>query len=166
MKGFMIIIRRGGIFFMYQAYYNSELGWIEVKGDENGIASVLFVEQKQEDVPHPIVEQCVMELDEYFHKKRTEFTVPLQANGTSFQKHVWNALCSVPYGKSASYLDIAEEIGNPKAVRAIGGANSRNPISIIVPCHRIIGKSGKLVGYEGGLWRKEWLLKHEGVLDS
>ncbi|HDX9580379.1 TPA: methylated-DNA--[protein]-cysteine S-methyltransferase [Bacillus pseudomycoides] len=151
---------------MYQAYYNSELGWIEVKGDENGIASVLFVEQKQEDVPHPIVEQCVMELDEYFHKKRTEFTVPLQAKGTSFQKQVWNALCSVPYGKSASYLDIAEKIGNPKAVRAIGGANSRNPISIIVPCHRIIGKSGKLVGYEGGLWRKEWLLKHEGFLDS
>lgn len=166
MKGFITIIRRGGIFFMYQAYYNSELGWIEVKGDENGIASVLFVEQKQEDVPHPIVEQCVMELDEYFHKKRTEFTVPLQAKGTSFQKQVWNALCSVPYGKSASYLDIAEKIGNPKAVRAIGGANSRNPISIIVPCHRIIGKSGKLVGYEGGLWRKEWLLKHEGFLDS
>ncbi len=157
-------IRGGGIFFMYQAYYKSELGWIEVKGDEDGISSVLFVEQKQEDVPHPIVEQCVMELDEYFHKKRTEFTVPLQVEGTPFQKQVWNALCSVPYGKSASYLDIAQKIGNPKAVRAIGGANSRNPISIIVPCHRIIGKSGKLVGYEGGLWRKEWLLKHEGFL--
>ncbi|WP_242220829.1 methylated-DNA--[protein]-cysteine S-methyltransferase [Bacillus cereus group sp. BfR-BA-01380] len=149
---------------MYQAYYKSELGWIEVKGDEDGISSVLFVEQKQEDAPHPIVEQCVMELDEYFHKKRTEFTVPLQAKGTSFQKQVWDALGSVSYGKSASYLDIAEKIGNPKAVRAIGGANSRNPISIIVPCHRIIGKSGKLVGYEGGLWRKEWLLKHEGFL--
>lgn len=149
---------------MYQAYYKSELGWIEVKGDESGISSILFVEQKQKDVSHPIVEQCIVELDEYFHKKRTEFTVPLQANGTPFQKQVWNALCSVPYGKSASYLDIAEKIGNPKAVRAIGGANSRNPISIIVPCHRIIGKSGKLVGYEGGLWRKEWLLKHEGFL--
>ncbi|MGG0187675.1 methylated-DNA--[protein]-cysteine S-methyltransferase [Bacillus rhizoplanae] len=149
---------------MYQAYYESEIGWIEVKGDENGISSVLFVEQKQEDVFHPIVEQCVMELDEYFHNKRTVFTVPLQATGTSFQKQVWNALCSVSYGKSASYLDIAEKIGNPKAVRAIGGANSRNPISIIVPCHRIIGKNGKLVGYEGGLWRKEWLLKHEGSL--
>ncbi|MGG2015532.1 methylated-DNA--[protein]-cysteine S-methyltransferase [Bacillus sp. S10(2024)] len=149
---------------MYQAYYKSELGWIEVKGDETGISSVLFVEQKQEDILHPIVERCVMELDEYFHKKRTEFTVPLRAKGTPFQKQVWNALCSVPYGKSASYLDMAEKIGNPRAVRAIGGANSRNPISIIVPCHRIIGKSGKLVGYEGGLWRKEWLLKHEGFL--
>lgn len=162
----MIIIRRGCIFFMYKAYYNSELGWIEVKGDGSGIASVLFVEQRQEDDHHPIVEQCVIELDEYFHKKRTEFTVQLQAKGTPFQKQVWNALCSVPYGKSASYLDIAEKIGNSKAVRAIGGANSRNPISIIVPCHRIIGKSGNLVGYEGGLWRKEWLLKHEGFLDS
>ncbi len=166
MKGLIINIRRGDVFFMYQAYYKSELGWIEVKGDESGISSILFVEQNQEDVSHPIVEQCIVELDEYFHKKRTEFTVPLQANGTPFQKQVWNALCSVPYGKSASYLDIAEKIGNPKAVRAIGGANSRNPLSIIVPCHRIIGKSGKLVGYEGGLWRKEWLLKHEGFLDN
>ena len=160
----LVNMKRGGVFFMYQAYYKSELGWIEVKGDETGISSVLFVEQKQEDILHPIVERCVMELDEYFHKKRTEFTVPLRAKGTPFQKQVWNALCSVPYGKSASYLDMAEKIGNPRAVRAIGGANSRNPISIIVPCHRIIGKSGKLVGYEGGLWRKEWLLKHEGFL--
>ena len=79
-------------------------------------------------------------------------------------KNVWDALYTIPYGVSASYLDIAEKVGNTKAVRAIGGANSRNPISIIVPCHRVIGKSGKLVGYAGGLWRKEWLLKHEGIL--
>ena len=79
-------------------------------------------------------------------------------------KNVWDALYTIPYGVSASYLDIAEKVGNIKAVRAIGGANSRNPISIIVPCHRVIGKSGKLVGYAGGLWRKEWLLKHEGIL--
>lgn len=81
-----------------------------------------------------------------------------------FKKIVWDALYTIPYGVSASYLDIAEKVGNTKAVRAIGGANSRNPISIIVPCHRVIGKSGKLVGYAGGLWRKEWLLKHEGIL--
>ena len=79
-------------------------------------------------------------------------------------KNVWDALYTIPYGVSASYLDVAEKVGNTKAVRAIGGANSRNPISIIVPCHRVIGKSGKLVGYAGGLWRKEWLLKHEGIL--
>ena len=82
----------------------------------------------------------------------------------SISKNVWDALYTIPYGVSASYLDIAEKVGNIKAVRAIGGANSRNPISIIVPCHRVIGKSGKLVGYAGGLWRKEWLLKHEGIL--
>jgi methylated-DNA-[protein]-cysteine S-methyltransferase len=106
----------------------------------------------------------VEELEEYFQNKRTAFTVPLCLDGTDFQKRVWTALRTVPYGKTASYLDMANEIGNPKAVRAIGGANSRNPISIIVPCHRIIGKNGTLVGYEGGLWRKEWLLKHEGSL--
>ncbi|MDM5188272.1 methylated-DNA--[protein]-cysteine S-methyltransferase [Bacillus sp. DX4.1] len=149
---------------MYQAYYDSELGCIEITANDEGITSVIFVEERKEENKNPIVEQCITELDEYFQQKRTEFTVPLQAVGTSFQKNVWDALYTIPYGKSASYLDIAEQVGNIKAVRAIGGANSRNPISIIVPCHRVIGKSGKLVGYAGGLWRKEWLLKHEGIL--
>ena len=96
-------------------------------------------------------------------KEKKRVYIPLSAEGTAFQ-NVWDALYTIPYGVSASYLDIAEKVGNIKAVRAIGGANSRNPISIIVPCHRVIGKSGKLVGYAGGLWRKEWLLKHEGIL--
>ncbi|WP_028400006.1 methylated-DNA--[protein]-cysteine S-methyltransferase [Ectobacillus panaciterrae] len=148
---------------MYRAYYKSELGWIEVTGEETGITSVMFVDELGEAVPHQLVEQCVQELDEYFHNKRTEFTVPLAAKGTSFQQKVWKALTTVPFGKTASYLDMANEVGNPQSVRAIGGANSRNPISIIVPCHRIIGKNGTLVGYEGGLWRKEWLLRHEGI---
>ncbi|MDM5154580.1 methylated-DNA--[protein]-cysteine S-methyltransferase [Bacillus sp. DX1.1] len=149
---------------MYQAYYDSELGCIEITANDEGITSVIFVEERKEENKNPIVEQCITELDEYFQQKRTEFTVPLQADGTPFQKNVWDALYTIPYGQSASYLDIAEQVGNTKAVRAIGGANSRNPISIIVPCHRVIGKSGKLVGYAGGLWRKEWLLKHEGIL--
>lgn len=149
---------------MYRGYYKSELGWIEVTGNEEAITSVFFVEERKEENINEVVQQCLRQLDEYFHKKRTSFTLPIQASGTPFQKRVWDALCTVPYGKSASYLDIATTIGNEKAVRAIGGANSRNPISIIVPCHRIIGKNGKLVGYEGGLWRKEWLLKHEGLL--
>lgn len=149
---------------MYRGYYKSELGWIEVTGNEAAITSVCFVDERKEDRINEVVQQCLLQLDEYFHNKRTTFSLPLQASGTPFQKRVWDALCTVPYGKSVSYLDIATTIGNEKAVRAIGGANSRNPISIIVPCHRVIGKSGKLVGYEGGLWRKEWLLKHEGVL--
>ncbi|WP_369903571.1 methylated-DNA--[protein]-cysteine S-methyltransferase [Bacillus manliponensis] len=149
---------------MYRGYYKSELGWIEVTANEEAITSVFFVEERKEENANEIVQQCLLQLDEYFNKKRTTFSLPLQALGTQFQKMVWDALCTVSYGTSASYLDIATKIGNEKAVRAIGGANSRNPISIIVPCHRIIGKNGKLVGYEGGLWRKEWLLKHEGVL--
>ena len=148
----------------YTAYYESPLGWIEVKGNDLGIISVFFVDEQGASCKNPLVAQCVEELEEYFQNKRTVFTVPLYPHGTDFQKRVWTALRTVPYGKTASYLDMANEIGNPKAVRAIGGANSRNPISIIVPCHRIIGKNGTLVGYEGGLWRKEWLLKHEGSL--
>ena len=148
----------------YAAYYESPLGWIEVKGNDIGIISIFFVDEQGPSCENPLVAQCVKELEEYFQNKRTVFTVPLCAQGTDFQKRVWTALRTVPYGKTASYLDMANEIGNPKAVRAIGGANSKNPISIIVPCHRIIGKNGTLVGYEGGLWRKEWLLKHEGSL--
>ncbi|MBS9803846.1 methylated-DNA--[protein]-cysteine S-methyltransferase [Bacillus toyonensis] len=149
---------------MYQAYYESELGLLEIKANQEGITSVIFVDERQEENKNEIIEQCINELDEYFKGKRKEFTVPLSAEGTAFQKNVWDALYTIPYGVSTSYLDIAEKVGNTKAVRAIGGANSRNPISIIVPCHRVIGKSGKLVGYAGGLWRKEWLLKHEGIL--
>ncbi|MFJ8531255.1 cysteine methyltransferase [Bacillus pseudomycoides] len=149
---------------MYRAYYESELGLLEITANDKGITSVIFVEERKKENKSKLVDQCLVQLDEYFNKMRTEFTVPLSADGTPFQKSVWEALYTIPYGVSASYLDIAEKVGNTKAVRAIGGANSRNPISIIVPCHRVIGKSGKLVGYAGGLWRKEWLLKHEGIL--
>ncbi|WP_459501181.1 methylated-DNA--[protein]-cysteine S-methyltransferase [Bacillus sp. C1] len=149
---------------MYRAYYESEIGLLEITANDEGIISVIFVEERKEENKNQIVEQCIAELDEYFNQQRTEFTVPLSAVGTPFQKKVWDALYTIPYGVSVSYLNIGEKIDNIKAVRAIGGANSRNPISIIVPCHRVIGKNGKLVGYAGGLWRKEWLLKHEGIL--
>ncbi len=95
---------------------------------------------------------------------RTTFDLPLDLRGTDFQKQVWTQLLTVPYGRTVSYQLIADAIGNPKAVRAVGAANGQNPISVIVPCHRIIGSDGQLVGYGGGLWRKEWLLKHEGAL--
>ena len=97
-------------------------------------------------------------------KEKKRVYGPAVCGGNSISKMYGMHFYTIPYGVSASYLDIAEKVGNIKAVRAIGGANSRNPISIIVPCHRVIGKSGKLVGYAGGLWRKEWLLKHEGIL--
>ncbi|NCO45642.1 MAG: methylated-DNA--[protein]-cysteine S-methyltransferase, partial [Vibrio sp.] len=108
-----------------------------------------------------ILINTIKQLDEYFSGKRTIFTLPLAAKGTEFQQSVWQALCKIPYGETWNYQQIAEAIGNPKAVRAVGLANGRNPISIIVPCHRVIGKSGKLTGYAGGLNRKASLLELE-----
>ncbi|WP_411827653.1 methylated-DNA--[protein]-cysteine S-methyltransferase [Luteolibacter sp. AS25] len=114
-----------------------------------------------EATANPILQQAIAELNEYFAGERTEFEIPLSPLGTPFQLSVWNALRTVPYGKTATYTDIAEIIGNKKAVRAIGAANGRNPLSIFIPCHRVIGKSGKLVGYAGGLHIKTILLDLE-----
>ena len=103
----------------------------------------------------------VGQLDEYFERKRTAFTVPLAPSGTTFQQRVWSELQNIPYGKTRSYLELAQAIGKPSAMRAVGAANGRNPISIIVPCHRVIGSNGTLVGYGGGLERKRFLLDLE-----
>lgn len=149
----------------FKAYYNSEIGLIEVKGTEEAILSVNFVDDKSRgspDVP-PCVKECVEQIDEYFNGKRKKFTIEIQLQGTDFQKKVWKQLMKIPYGKTVSYKDIAASIGNKKAVRAVGGANNKNKIAIIVPCHRVIGSDGDLVGFGGGLWRKEWLLRHEKV---
>ena len=108
-----------------------------------------------------LLSEVTRQLQEYFSGQRNEFHIPLEPEGTPFQKKVWQALQTVPFGKTASYKTIAEQIQNPKAVRAVGMANSRNPIPIIIPCHRIIGSNGKLTGYAGGLWRKEYLLNFE-----
>ncbi|CAN5552779.1 methylated-DNA--[protein]-cysteine S-methyltransferase [soil metagenome] len=106
---------------------------------------------------------AIQQLQAYFAGELRKFDLPLNAAGTAFQRTVWKQLCKVPYGKTASYRDIAAKIANPLAVRAVGSANGRNPIAIVVPCHRIIAADGTLGGYSGGLWRKEWLLNHEGV---
>jgi methylated-DNA-[protein]-cysteine S-methyltransferase len=146
--------------------FQSPLGIIEIIGDEQGIFSILFAEReyiqfpKKTDTFATLIE-CQQQLEEYFEGKRFSFTIPFIFKGTPFQQEVWQALTTVPYGKTASYKDIAILVGNEKAVRAIGTTNSKNLVSIIVPCHRIIGANGKLTGYAGGLWRKEWLLKHE-----
>jgi methylated-DNA-[protein]-cysteine S-methyltransferase len=102
-------------------------------------------------------------MDEYFEGSRKEFQLPLAPEGTDFQKRVWSELLNIPYGATCSYLDVARALGDANAIRAVGAANGRNPISIIIPCHRVIGADGSLTGYGGGLWRKEWLLRHEGV---
>jgi methylated-DNA-[protein]-cysteine S-methyltransferase len=108
--------------------------------------------------------ECERQLDEYFKGKRRTFTFPYQLDGTIFQKKVWEGLTEISYAKTSTYKEIAVSIGNEKAVRGVGSANGRNRLSIVVPCHRVIGSNGKLTGYAGGLWRKEWLLRHERSL--
>ena len=110
---------------------------------------------------HPLLEKLRTELGEYFEGRRRSFEVPLRFTGTPFQERVWNALLTIPYGEVRSYLQIARDLGDPKAVRAVGGANGSNPISILVPCHRVIGADGSTVGYGGGFERKKWLLALE-----
>lgn len=148
---------------LFTAYYSSPIGLIEVTGNEEGIATVYFVEDNpnHETKIHPTLKECIYQLDEYFMGIRKEFGLKLNAQGSEFQKKVWGHLLDIPFGKTNSYLDISRKLGDTDASRAVGNANGNNPISIIVPCHRVIGSSGKLVGYSGGLWRKIWLLNHE-----
>jgi len=150
----------------YKLDYESPIGIIEIIGTDEAITSILFSEENKKKnllrVETPLVlTECYKELDEYFKGCRKDFTFPYQFEGTDFQKTVWNALTKIPYGKTGSYKDIAISIENEKAVRAVGSANGKNKLSIVIPCHRIIGSTGKLTGYAGGLWRKEWLLRHE-----
>jgi len=153
----------------FKAYYNSPIGTIEIVGTRKGIISVDFVENKQPYDPQhsscvqefSCVQECVRQIDEYFKGTRKKFSLKLHMQGTDFQKSVWRQLKKIPFGITASYAGIAKSIGKPTASRAVGAANGKNPIAIIVPCHRIIGSDGKLTGYGGGLWRKEWLLNHE-----
>ncbi|WLR43373.1 methylated-DNA--[protein]-cysteine S-methyltransferase [Bacillus carboniphilus] len=150
----------------YMVDYKSPIGMIEIGGSNEVIFSILFsdkteIQNKINGETPNVIKECYKQLDEYFNGQRMEFNIPSLATGTTFQKEVWNALTSIPYAKTSSYKDIAAVIGNEKAVRAVGTANSKNQLSIIVPCHRIIGANGKLTGYAGGLWRKEWLLNHE-----
>ena len=149
----------------YFSYYKSPIGLIEIVGTSHSITELNFVENRRQDsISHPNVRRAKQQVAEYFEGTRRKFELRLAMSGTNFQQLVWRRLQKVPYGRTASYQDIARGVGRPKAVRAVGAANGRNPVAIIVPCHRIIGKNGHLVGYGSGIWRKEWLLKHEGYL--
>jgi len=149
----------------FWGYYESPIGLIEIGGNERAITSLYFVEERRGGaVSSPAIERAIAQIDEYFAGRRQVFDLPLDLVGTEFQQQVWRQLLTIPYGAAVAYQDIAVQIGNPKSVRAVGAANGQNPISIIVPCHRVIGGDGRLVGYGGGLWRKEWLLRHEGYL--
>lgn len=153
----------GGLYMnrIYKTYYDSPIGILEIKGTEQGIFSIMFVDKIEESIENPIVTECSRQLDEYFLGILSEFSFPMVFEGTEFQKKVWKELMTILYGETVSYKDIAELIGNVKAVRAAANANSRNLLSIVVPCHRVIGSNGSLTGYAGGLWRKQWLIDHE-----
>jgi methylated-DNA-[protein]-cysteine S-methyltransferase len=149
----------------YHAYCRSPLGLIEVGGTAREILTVGFVDQEQaQHRSHATVRDGARQIEQYLCGERRAFELPLGLYGTPFQIQVWRQVLEVPYGRTATYQEIADAIGNPRSVRAVGGANGRNPLPLVVPCHRIIGRHGRLVGYGGGLWRKEWLLRHEGAL--
>lgn len=157
---------------MYQyCHYQSPLGLMTLQASERGMLGVWFETQttQPEQLGHynpayPLLVEAMRQLKQYFAGQRRQFELPLAATGTEFQREVWQALCRIPYGEAWSYQQLADAIGNPKAVRAVGLANGRNPLSVIVPCHRVIGKSGKLTGYAGGIERKAFLLELEGIL--
>ncbi len=176
---------------LMETFYESPLGLVKIEATAEGITALDFVDEKTEktvdphkrmaangekdtlprartadeekEKPKELLARTVEQLNEYFSGKRTTFDLPLALHGTPFQQQVWKALQTIPYGKTATYLDIAQQIGNPGAVRAVGQANGRNPVCIIIPCHRVVASRG-IGGYSSGIERKEWLLKLEGVV--
>lgn len=149
---------------MKTAFIETPVGILELKGDAEGLASVLFKDAENVVVSEKIpkeLKETVNQLQEYFEGKRKEFNLILSPEGTDFQKKVWKQLEQIPFGKTTSYQQMANQLGDPKVIRAAASANGKNPISIIIPCHRVIGTDGSLTGYAGGLHRKKWLLEHE-----
>ena len=147
---------------MEKVVINTPIGPLLICGTSEGITEVTFQDTIPISEKIPVVlQETVQQLTEYFQRKRTHFEVKLHPNGTPFQKKVWNQLLQIPFGKTISYQDMANTLGDPKVIRAAASANGKNPIAIIIPCHRVIGSDGSLTGYAGGLHRKKWLLEHE-----
>ncbi len=146
-----------------KAYIETPIGIAEITGNSEGINAITIIEDTVSltaTIP-TVLQKCATQLQEYFAGTRTEFSVKLNPKGTEFQKKVWKALLEIPAGKTKSYLEQSKALGDPKAIRAVASANGKNPIWILIPCHRIIGTDGSLTGYAGGIWRKKWLLNHE-----
>lgn len=146
-----------------QSVFNSPIGLIQLTTENDYLIKIDFIENKETypDEMNELMQNCKTQLSEYFEGKRFVFDLPIKLNGTEFQKKVWNEVSKISFGKTKSYLQIAEQIGDKNSIRAVGLANAQNPIPIIIPCHRVIGSNGKLVGYAGGLHRKKWLINHE-----
>lgn len=149
---------------MNRVYHDSPVGLLEITAEENAVTGLYFAGgngNREEENTCGILKDCIKQLTEYFSGKRKIFDINVNPAGTQFQKSVWNELLKIPFGETVSYGEIAKRIGNTKSVRAVGLANGSNPISIIIPCHRIIGKNGSLVGYGGGIENKRFLLELE-----
>lgn len=150
----------------HSTYYNSPLGWVYIESDGEALTAVRCLDSTEHKADalaelSTILQQTVQQLGEYFNGTRQEFDLPLAQKGTPFQQNVWKQLLLIPYGTTTSYLKLSKDLGDEKAIRAVGTANGRNQLWVIVPCHRVIGSDGSLIGYAGGLWRKQWLLEHE-----
>lgn len=151
---------------METAYIRTPMGIAKVEGTSLGISSISILDEASElteQVPH-FLQGAVDQLQEYFSGCRKEFDFRIDPQGTDFQQKVWKLLLEIPFGKTISYLDLAKKFGDEKAIRAVASANGKNPLWIVIPCHRVIGSDGSLTGYAGGLWRKEWLLQHENAI--
>jgi methylated-DNA-[protein]-cysteine S-methyltransferase len=147
------------------AYFFSPVGWLKLSANNSGIKQIWFSAEPESAEDFPItnkhLKQGITQLSEYFNNQRTSFDVALNPDGTHFQQQVWEMLLKIPFGETTTYGELAREMGNPKAMRAVGRANGTNKIPIIIPCHRVIGLNGSLTGFAGGLERKQWLLNHE-----
>lgn len=149
-------------------FYKTPIGTAKIVGDENGIQSISVLDEDfstalevtESHIPE-CLQDCVRQLEDYFEGKRNDFDLKLNPQGTTFQKRVWEELLNIPYNKTRTYLEQSKALGDVKAIRAVASANGKNPIWIIIPCHRVIGSDGSLTGYAGGIWRKKWLLAHE-----
>lgn len=150
--------------------YHSPIGYIKIVGNRDYIMAIEFHDElpetfmNEDSEDNALLHVAAFQLKAYFEKKLKEFTFPILQPGTHFQMAVWNELLEIPYGKTTTYLHLAKNLGDAKKIRAVGNANGKNNIAIVVPCHRVIGSNNDLIGYAGGLWRKEWLLMHEGAL--
>jgi methylated-DNA-[protein]-cysteine S-methyltransferase len=147
---------------MQIAFIKTPLGIAKIIGDKNGIFEISAMDEGEisKTIPREL-KTCVNQLQEYFDGKRIDFDFKMNPSGTDFQQKVWQELLNIPFGKTINYMDLAKKLGDPKVIRAAASANGKNPLWIVVPCHRVIGTDGSLTGYAGGLWRKKWLLEHE-----
>ncbi len=147
----------------HTTYYKTPIGTAKIIGNKNGIQAVSVLEENiktSSEIPE-CLQDCVKQLEDYFKGKRNDFDLKLNPQGTAFQKKVWEELLNIPFNTTRTYLEQSKALGDVKAIRAVASANGKNPIWIIIPCHRVIGSNGSLTGYAGGIWRKKWLLAHE-----